>query len=465
VSRDPYDLIVVGAGPGGYVAALRAAQLGLRTAVVERERAGGVCGNWGCIPSKALLTDAALFTEIRDAARRGLVVEGLRVDYPKVVARSREVAARQAKGVEFLFKKAGVDYRLGVARLAAGGVAVGQDGAAESLAARHVLLATGSRERTLPGLEVDGRLVVTSREALEQTTLPASVVIVGGGAIGVEFAYVWRSFGVEVTVVEMAETLLPGMDADLGRELARAFGRQGIRVLAGHRFERLDRRPEGADVTVAGPEGPVRLTAAQVLVAVGRTPLTDGLGLEEAGVRLERGFVVTDANMRTGRDGLLAIGDLVGPLLLAHAASEQGVIAVETIAGKRRDGDGLDPTRVPGCIYCQPEVAAVGLSEAEARARGHEVRVGKFPFRALGKAMATGHTDGFVKVVSETRYDAVLGVHMIGAGVTDLIAEGGLARSLEATTEDIVATVHAHPTMAEGLREAALAARGEALNA
>jgi dihydrolipoamide dehydrogenase len=463
VTDAAYDLVVVGAGPGGYVAALRAAQLGLRTAVVERDRAGGVCGNWGCIPSKALLTDAALYVEMRDGARRGLVAEGLRVDFPRVVARSREVAARQAKGVEFLLKKAGVTYVPGVARLAAGGVAVTRDGAGpERLAARHVLLATGSRERLLPGLEIDGDVVVTSREALEQTDLPASVVVVGGGAVGVELAYVWRSFGVEVTVVELAETLLPGMDADLGRELARAFTRQGIRVLTGHRYERLERTEGGAALTLAGPEGPVRVHAARVLVAVGRAPLSDGLA--EAGVRLERGFVVTDANMRTSVDGVLAIGDLVGPLLLAHAASEQGHIAVETIAGKRADGDGLDPARVPGCIYCQPEVAAVGLTEAEARARGHEVRVGKFPFRALGKAMATGHMDGFVKVVSEARYDAVLGVHMIGAGVTDLIAEAGLARTLEATTEEIVATVHAHPTMAEALREAALVARGEALN-
>jgi dihydrolipoyl dehydrogenase len=466
VTDAAYDLVVIGAGPGGYVAALRAAQLGLRTAVVERDRAGGVCGNWGCIPSKALLTDAALYAEMRDGARRGLVAEGLRIDFPRVIARSREVAARQAKGVEFLFKKAGVAYVPGVARLAPGGVAVTREGAGEErLAARHVLVATGSRERLLPGLEVDGDVVVTSREALEQTTLPASVAVIGGGAVGVEFAYVWRSFGVEVTVIELAETLLPGMDADLGRELARLLARQGIRVLTAHRYERLERLEGGAALTLAGPAGPVQVHAARVLVAVGRAPLSAGLGLEEAGVRLDRGFVVTDANMRTAAPGVLAIGDLVGPLLLAHAASEQGVIAVETIAGKRADGDGLDPTRVPGCIYCQPEVAAVGLTEAEARARGYDVRIGKFPFRALGKAMATGHMDGFVKVVSEARYDAILGIHMIGAGVTDLIAEGGLARTLEATTEELVATVHAHPTMAEALREAALAARGEALNA
>jgi len=455
-----YDLVVLGAGPGGYVAAIRAAQLGLRTAVIERDRPGGVCGNWGCIPSKALLADAALFAELKTAAGRGILADNVRVDYARVIARSREVADRQAKGVEFLFKKNEIAYRQGVGRLARGGVTV--DG--ERVGARFVLLATGSRERTLPGLEVDGQIVLTSREALERPVLPASAVIVGGGAVGVEFAYLYATFGAKVTVVEMAETLLPGMDVDLGRELARAFARQGIEVLVGHRYESLARGEGGARVTVAGKDGRRTLDAAQVLVAVGRAPLSGDLGLGEAGVRTEKDFVVVDASLRTSAEGVYAIGDLVGPLLLAHAASAQGIVAVETMAGKRAAGQGLDPARVPACIYCMPEVAAVGLGEAEARARGGEVRVGKFPFRALGKAMATGHTDGFVKVVSGARHDEILGVHMIGAGVTDLIAEAGLACTLEATTEDLVATVHAHPTMAEALREAALVARGEGIN-
>ena len=456
-----FDLVVVGAGPGGYVAAIRAAQLGLRTAVVERDRPGGVCGNWGCIPSKAILADAALFAEMKTAAKRGLLADNVRVDYARVIARSREVADRQAKGVEFLFKKNGITYRQGVARLVRGGVVVGGD----RLDARQVLIATGSRERTLPGLVVDGDVVVTSREALEVPRLPASAVVIGGGAVGVEFAYVWATFGTRVTVVEMAETLLPGMDADLGRELERAFKRQGIEVLTGHRYASFARGAEAGRVTVDGPAGARRdLEAARVLVAVGRAPLSDDLGLAELGVRTERGFVTVDANMRTGVDGVYAIGDVVGPLLLAHAASEQGVVAVETMAGKRRDGDGVDPANVPACIYCQPEVAAVGMTEAEARERGHDVRVGKFPFRALGRAMASGHTDGFVKVVTDARYGAILGVHMIGSGVTDLIAEAGLARTVEATADDVIATVHAHPTMAEGFREAVLVAVGQAVN-
>ena len=461
-----YDLIVLGAGPGGYVAAVRAAQLGLRTAVVERDKPGGICGNWGCIPSKAILSDAALFAELKGGAQRGILADNVRADFGRVIDRSREVADRQAKGVEFLFKKNKVAYVQASGRLTPGGVLVTTtSGQTERLAARHVLLATGSAERTLPGLEIDGAVVLTSREALARRELPASVAIIGGGAVGVEFAYIYASFGARVTVVEMAGTLLPAMDPDLGRELERAFRRQGIEVLTGHRYERLERKPPGAEVVVVGPAGPRTLVTASVLVAVGRLPLSGDLGLEEAAVQTRGGFVVVDPYMRTSADGVYAIGDLVGPLLLAHAASEQGVIAVEAMASQGANGREVDPTRVPICIYCLPEVAAVGLTEVEARSRGYEVRVGKFPFRALGKATASGHTEGFVKIVSEERYRAVLGVHMIGAGVTELIAEAGLARSLEATTTELVGTIHAHPTLAEAFREAALDAEGRAINA
>lgn len=461
---DELDLVVVGAGPGGYVAAIRAAQLGLRTAVVEQERAGGVCGNWGCIPSKAILADAELYRAVRDGADRGIVTDGLRPDFPRVMARSREVAAQQARGVESLFRKHRIRLVQGRGTLVEGGVQVVRDGAPpEQLRAAHVLLATGSRERTLPGLEVDGTVVQTSREALADTRLPASLVVVGGGAVGVEFAYAYASFGAKVTVVEMAGTLLPGMDVDLGRELQRAFRQQGIDVLVGHRFEQLERATEAARITVAGPAEPRTVEAERVLVAVGRSPLSDDLGLEALGVRTQHGFVVVDPTMRTSVPSVFAIGDLVGPLLLAHTASEQGVIAAETIAGRREATASFDVSRVPMCVYCQPEVAAVGLTEAQAR-EGGEVKVGKVPFRALGKAMATGHGEGFVKLVAGARHGEVLGVHMIGHGVTDLIAEAGLARSLEATTHELRDTVHAHPTLAEALREAALAAEGEAIN-
>ena len=459
-----YDLVVVGAGPGGYVAALRAAQLGLQTAVVEAYRPGGVCGNWGCIPSKALLKDAELIADVRAAQKRGMLAGTVLPDFGKAVDRSRGVADQQGKGVAFLFKKHGVAYHEGRGRLVRGGVAVSANGAQPvRLDARHVLLATGSGERLLPGLDVDGRVVQTSREALADRTLPASVVVIGGGAVGVEFAYVYASFGAKVTVLEMAPTLLPGMDEDLGKELARAFAKQGIDVRVGHRYERLERDDAGATVHVTGPGGPASVRAERVLLAVGRTPLSKDLGLEDLGVGTERGFVTVDAAMRTSVAGVSAIGDLVGPLLLAHAASEQGVLAVEAMAG-HEGATGFDPTRVPLCVYCQPEAAAVGLTEAQARAAGRAVKVGKFPFRALGKAMATGHVDGFVKIVADEKYGQLLGVHMLGHGVTELIAEATLALTLESTTEELVATVHAHPTLAEALREAALAAEGRALN-
>jgi dihydrolipoamide dehydrogenase len=445
------DLVVIGAGPGGYVAAIRAAQLGLRTTVVEQDRAGGVCGNWGCIPSKAILADAEIYRELRHAGARGIVADGLRVDFARVLARSREAAARQAQGVESLFRKHRIELVQGWGRPVAGGVEVQRDGAkSERLAARHVLLATGSRERLPPGLRVDKDVVQTSREALEDPRLPASLIVIGGGAVGVEFAYAYASFGSRVTVVEMAETLLPGMDADLGRVL-------------GHRFEHLELEGDRGCVTVAAGSGPRTLHAHRVLAAVGRAPLTDGLELDALGARTDHGFVVVDGAMRTSAKALSAIGDLVGPLLLAHAASEQGVLAVETIAGHRNGMPAFDPTRVPMCVYCQPEVAAIGLTEAEARARG-PIKVGKVPFRAIGKAMATGHTEGMAKLIAGARHGEILGVHLIGHGVTELVGEAGLALTLEATTHELRDTVHAHPTLSEILREAALAAQGEAVN-
>lgn len=457
------DVVVIGAGPGGYVAAIRAAQLGLSTAVVEADRPGGVCGNWGCIPSKAILSDATLANDLRAAAKQGIVADVPAFDFGKVVDRSRTVAERQAKGVEALFKKNRIAYHAGRGRLVPGGVVVTSgDGKDTKLDATHVILATGSVERMLPGVKVDGEVVVTSRDALERRTLPASVVIIGGGAVGVEFAYAYRSFGAAVTVVEMAPQLLPGMDVDLGRELARQFGRQGITVRLGTRVTGVERTSGGARVGVAGEQGESTLEAAMVLVAVGRGPDPRGLGLDEVGVRTERGRVVVGPTMATSVPSIYAIGDLVGPLLLAHAASEQGVIAVEAIAGGSPRP--FDADNVPMCVYTEPEVAAVGLTEAQAKERAGEVRTGTFPLRALGKAMAIGRTEGFAKVVLDARHGALLGVHLIGPAVTELIAAAGIARTLEATADEIVATSHAHPTLSESLREATLAALGRAVN-
>jgi dihydrolipoamide dehydrogenase len=383
-------------------------------------------------------------------------------DFGRVVDRSRQVAERQAKGVEFLFKKNLVALYAGRGRLVRGGVAVATATGEQRLEAAHVILATGSVERILPGITVDGEVVCTSREALARRTLPASVVVIGGGAVGVEFAYAYRSFGATVTVVEMAEQLLPGMDGDLGSELARQFGRQGIGVMVGTRVTGVAHGGGTGKVAVQGKEGARTLEAEMVLVAVGRGPDPNGLGLDEVGVRTERGRVVVGRTMETSAPGVFAIGDLVGPLLLAHAASEQGVVAVEAIAGLAPRT--FDPEHVPMCVYCEPEVAAVGLTEAQATARGIEVKTGTLPLRALGKAMAIGKTEGFVKVVVDARYEAVLGVHMIGHAVTELIAAAGLARTLEATADDVIATSHAHPTLSEAFREATLAAVGRAVN-
>jgi dihydrolipoamide dehydrogenase len=458
-----FDVVVIGSGPGGYVAAIRAAQLGLATAVVEADKPGGVCGNWGCIPSKAILADATLANDVRAAAKAKIVASVPAFDFGRVIDRSRQVADRQAKGVEFLFKKNKITLVAGRGRLVAGGVAVETANGEERLEARHVILATGSSERLLPGIEVDGQVICTSREALARRELPASVVVVGGGAVGVEFAYAYRSFGAAVTVVEMVDQLLPGMDTDLGRELARQFGRDGIAVHTATRVAGVVRSESGARIEVTGSAGQRTIEAAMVLVAVGRVPNVEDLALEAAGVRTARGFITVGPTMETSAKGIRAIGDLVGPLLLAHSASEQGVIAAEAIAGQTPRP--FEPEHVPMCVYCEPEVAAVGLSEAQAKERGIDTRVGTFPLRALGKAMAIGHTEGFVKVVLDARYGAVLGVHMIGRAVTELIAEAGLARTLEATADDVIAASHPHPTLSEAFREATLAALGRTINA
>jgi dihydrolipoamide dehydrogenase len=462
VSTDRYDLVVIGAGPGGYVAAIRGAQLGLKTAVIERDTPGGVCLNWGCIPSKAILTAADLYADIRTASRWGIHVETSGVDYARVIARSREAAGRLAKGVQSLLKKNGIPLLRGSARLEREGVVVvaGEDGG--RIAAERVIVATGSTERTLPGLEIDGKLVLTSRQALEDSSFPASIVIIGGGAVGVEFAYIYRTFGAEVTVVEMREHLLPEMDVELGQGLAREFERQGIRVLTSARFSGITRRSAGCDVAVAGPTATQTISAEKVLVAVGRAPVVDGLGLEDVGVQRAGDFIGVDAQRRTSCPWVYAIGDVTGPPLLAHAASAAGVAAVEFMKGTRHHA--LDPRRIPACVYCKPEVAAVGLTEAEARAAGYDVTIGTIPFRAIGKAVASGHPDGFVKLVADRRHGEILGCHVLGHAATELIAEVTLGTTLEATTTELGSTVHAHPTLSEAIMEAALAAEGAAIN-
>ncbi|MGH7965798.1 MAG: dihydrolipoyl dehydrogenase, partial [Candidatus Binatia bacterium] len=449
---------------GGYVAAIRGAQLGLKTAVVERERPGGVCLNWGCIPSKAILTTAELYEAIKEGERHGIKAHGLSCDYAQVIKRSREVADRLAKGVEFLFKKNHVALLSGTGRLEGKNkVVIEADGkGAQQVETERILIATGSGERTLPGLEIDGKQILTSREALIDTEIPESILIVGGGAVGVEFAYIYEVFGSRVTVVEMEKQLLPGIDAEVARELERVFKKKGIEVLTGTKFHSVEKFPGRLEVTLDSGGDLKRRTANKVLVAVGRTPLSANLGLEALGVELNRGYITVNEQMRTANDAIYAIGDVNGPPLLAHAASEEGIAAVEFMTNKRDRG--VNHLHIPACIYCQPQIAVIGLSEEQARTQGHEVKIGKFPFRALGKAIAAGHEEGFVKLVVDKEYGEILGCHIIGAGATDLIAEAGLAHTLEATTAELSGTVHAHPTLAEAIMEAALDAEGRAIN-
>jgi dihydrolipoamide dehydrogenase len=458
-----FDLVVIGSGPGGYIAAIRAAQLGMRAAIVEEQQnLGGVCLNWGCIPTKAILSSAELFEAVKHGVP-GLVVEKLSADYGAVIDASRKVADRLARGVRSLMKKNKIEIIAGRARLTRGReVIVTRDGTDVALEGRNIILATGSTEFVFPGLAVDGKRVLTSREALESRERPESLLVIGGGAVGLEFAYAYNAYGTKVTVVEMKDQLLPGFDAEIATALASSLSRAGVKILTSTAYKGLEVDAEGVSVTIAGKKGEQVLRAAQVLVAVGRRALIDDLGLELRGVAVERGFIKIGTDYRTTAEGVYALGDCSGPPLLAHKASHEAVAAVEIIAGRREHG--IDYKKIPACIYCQPQVASIGLSEAEARAAGHDVKVGKAPFAASGKAVGSGHTEGFVKLVSDAKYGEILGCQIIGHGATELINEVSLAMTLESTVREVGETSHAHPTLSEMLMEAALAAEDRALN-
>jgi dihydrolipoamide dehydrogenase len=464
-SAERFDLAVIGSGPGGYVAAIRAAQLGRRVAVIEEDRPGGVCLNWGCIPSKALLTGASLVETLRDHGETfGVVAGELRLDYGKAIDHSRKVADRLCKGVQGLLKKNRIELVAGRGRLA-GANRVEVRGASERVVeADHLLLATGSAEWTPPALPVDGERVLTSREALESKRVPERLLVVGAGAVGVEFAYVYAAYGSRVTVIEMASQMLPGADPEVAAALQREFRRKGIEVRLGTRFEELKQDAGEVRVAVTGPKGSEELRAEQVLAAIGRRPRSADLGLEAVGVALDaKGFVRVDGRLRSSVPTVSAIGDLAGAPLLAHKASEEGIAAVEFLAGHKRPA--VDPLHIPACIYAEPQVAWIGLGEAEARVKyGEDLRVGRFPFTASGKAIAAAHTAGFAKILAEPRYGQIVGAHLVGAGATELVAEIGLAMTLEATTGELAATSHAHPTLSEAVMEAALAAEGRGIN-
>jgi len=463
-----YDLAVIGSGPGGYVAAIRASQLKMKTAVIERDRPGGVCLNWGCIPSKALLNSAEAMETIRNAGKEhGIEVGDVRVDFKRVIARSREAADKLSKGVRFLFKKNNVElFEANATITGAHTIALsasnGNRPPAEAIEAERILIAAGSTERLFPGMSV-GDGLITSKEALVNDRLPNELLIIGAGAIGLEFAYFYQAFGTKVTIVELEKQMLPGMDAEVAEELRRAFVKRKVNVMLGHGYKSIARKGERWAVTLDAAGAASTVEADMVLVAVGRRPISTGIGAEKAGVELERGgFIKIDDSFRTSVPSIYAIGDAARPPLLAHKASGEGVAAVEIMAGVRDPG--FDLSSIAACTYCQPEVATIGLSEADAKARNIEVKVGKIPFRALGKAVAINHTEGFIKLVASKQYGEILGCQIIGHGATDLIAEIALGKTLEATTTELGHTIHPHPTMSEGIMEAALAAEGEAIN-
>jgi dihydrolipoamide dehydrogenase len=461
-SNEPYDVVVIGGGPGGYVAAIRARQLGLKTALVEREALGGVCLNWGCIPTKALLRNAEVIRLLGQGKVFGFSFDTstLKVDYAAAQQRSRQVSGRLVKGVQFLMRKNGVEVIEGTATIKSPTqVAVGE----QLLNTRNIIIATGARPRSLPGVAIDGHWVISSREALELTQLPPRVVIVGAGAIGVEFASLWNSYGVEVTLVEMLPTVVPQEDADIGKELEKELKKQKITVRTNTRVEKVETTGNQVVLTVSTPEGKSEtLTADKALMAIGIVPNSDNIGLEAIGVRTDRGFIQIDEHMRTNVPGIYAIGDVTGKLALAHVASAQGIVAAETIAG--HSSETLDYAHMPRCVYSFPEVACVGLSEAQARDRGYHVKTGQFPFRANGKALGLDEYEGFVKIVAEEGYNQILGVHLVGPHVTELIAGPTGMLRLEATLEELARTVHPHPTLSETIMEAAHVTLGEPIH-
>ncbi|WP_374163460.1 dihydrolipoyl dehydrogenase [Arcticibacter sp. MXS-1] len=459
-----YDLIVIGSGPGGYVAAIRASQLGLKTAIVERESLGGICLNWGCIPTKALLKSAQVFEYIKHASDYGINVQGGEPDFNAVVKRSRGVADGMSKGIQFLMKKNKIDVIMGVAKIKKGGkVEVkGSDGSVKEYTAKHTILATGARSRELPNLKQDGKKIIGYRQAMSLAEQPKSMIVVGSGAIGIEFAYFYKAMGTKVTVVEFMDRIVPVEDEEISKQLERSLKKIGIEILTNSTVESVDTSGTGCKAQVKTAKGTETLEADIVLSAVGITPNIENIGLEEVDVKTDRGRVVVDDFYKTNVEGVYAIGDIVKGQALAHVASAEGIICVEKIAGHHPEP--LNYNNIPGCTYCTPEIASVGYTEKAAKEAGYEIKVGKFPFSASGKASAAGTKDGFVKVIFDAKYGEFLGAHMIGAGVTEMIAEVVVARKLETTGMEIIKSVHPHPTMSEAVMEAAADAYGEVIH-
>lgn len=459
-----YDLIVIGSGPGGYVAAIRASQLGMKVGVVERSELGGICLNWGCIPTKALLKSANVFEYVQHAKDYGIDIKDASVDFDGMIKRSRDVAGGMSKGIQFLFKKNKIDHIAGFGTLKAGKKVdvKAEDGTVTAYSADHIILATGGRSRELPHMPIDGKKIIGYREAMVMDKQPESMVIVGSGAIGVEFAYFYNSIGTKVTVVEFMDRIVPVEDEEVSKQLERTYKKAKMKIMTNSEVTAVDTKGDKCKVTVKTKKGEEVLEADVVLSAVGVATNVEGMGLEEVGIATDRGRVIVDDYYKTNMPGVYAIGDIVKGPALAHVASAEGIICVEKIAGQNPEP--LDYNNIPGCTYCSPEIASVGYTEKAAKEAGYEVKVGKFPFSASGKAKAAGASDGFVKVIFDAKYGEWLGAHMIGANVTEMIAEVVAARKLETTGHEIIKTVHPHPTMSEAVMEAAAAAYDEVIH-
>ena len=459
-----YDLLVLGSGPGGYVAAIRASQLGMKVGVIEKESLGGICLNWGCIPTKALLKSANVYEYIKHSEDYGIKIKGSEIDFDGMVKRSRNVAEGMSKGIQFLFKKNKIDPIMGFGKLKPGKKieVEAEDGKKTTYEADHIIVATGGRSRELPALPIDNKKIIGYRKAMVMEKVPKKMVIVGSGAIGVEFAYFYNTIGTEVTIVEFMPRIVPVEDEEVSKALERNFKKAGINIMTSSEVTAVDTKGRGCKVTVKTKKGEEQLSCDVVLSAVGISTNLEGIGLEDVGVATDKGKVIVDDYYKTNIPGIYAIGDIVHGPALAHVASAEGIICVEKISGQHVEP--LDYKNIPGCTYCSPEIASVGYTEAQAKEAGYDIKVGKFPFSASGKASAAGAKEGFVKVIFDAKYGEWLGAHMIGANVTEMIAEVVAARKLETTGHEIIKSVHPHPTMSEAVMEACAAAYDEVIH-